>query len=216
MSDLILYIPNHGYANDTPVIASWDSTIYYIADTTANSFKLALTSGGTDYLQYSTPISGTVRRVVTGLTTITGLEHLEGKTVQVTGDGVYLGTFTVASGSITLPLTIYSYRLGLPYTMKCRTMRVELPNQMNTTQGTIKRLIKLELRYVKSKGGKAGQEYNGVEYLSDYNMTFSTESQDSARLVKGGYHPDGYIVIKSDEPYPMSIISAATTLEVEQ
>ena len=216
MSDLILYIPNHGFTDTTPVIASWDSVVYYVASATGDSFKLALTSGGTTYLQYTTPISGTVRRVDTGSTTITGLEHLEGKTVQVTGDGVYLGTFTVASGSITLPLTIYSYRLGLPYTMKCRTMRVELPNQMNTTQGTIKRLIELELRYVKSKGGKAGQEYNGVEYLSDYDMTFSTESQDSARLVKGGYHPDGYIVIKSDEPYPMSIISAATTLEVEQ
>lgn len=49
-------------------------------------------------------------------TTITGLSHLEGLTVAVYADGESRGTFTVSSGSITVPTAWTDVVVGLPYT----------------------------------------------------------------------------------------------------
>lgn len=48
-------------------------------------------------------------------TTITGLSHLEGETVSVHADGENRGTFTVSSGSITVPTAWTDVVVGLPY-----------------------------------------------------------------------------------------------------
>jgi hypothetical protein len=48
-------------------------------------------------------------------TTITGLSHLEGSTVGVWADGADRGTFTVSSGSITVPTAWTDVVVGLPY-----------------------------------------------------------------------------------------------------
>ena len=63
--------------------------------------------------------------------TITGLGPLEGQTtVQVIGDGYYLGEFTVNSGEIILPQTVTNVTLGLPiYSIfKPLPLVMDLPN----------------------------------------------------------------------------------------
>ncbi len=218
MSDLIVYLPNHGYSDTDPIYVSWLSGIYYVSDKDQNSFKLATVSGGSVYVQYSTSITdGYVRyNDTTGTATISGLEHLEGELVGVTSGGTYLGAYTVSNGSITLTSAVTTYQIGKLYSMKIKSMRLELPNLSVTTQGKIKTIKEVEIRYIKSKNGKAGQEYSGTEYLSDLNAEFYTISKDAQKLAKGGYSPDGYIVIRSDEPYPFTVVSAMITFEVMQ
>ena len=75
------------------------------------------------------------------------------------------------------------------------------------------------MRYIRSVGGKAGQEYDGVEYLGDINATFSTASQDTPkdnRLTFGGFSEDAYTIIVSDEPLPFTVIATIVTVEVER
>lgn len=48
-------------------------------------------------------------------TTMTGLSHLEGETVQVWADNANRGTFVVASGQITVPSSWVDVVVGLPY-----------------------------------------------------------------------------------------------------
>jgi len=214
MADNLFYIPNHGFTDDTSVIASWDNTVYCVASATTNSFKLAFSVGGSN-LQYTSAITGNIRRVVSSTTTITDLYHLDGRIVQLVGDGVYLGLFPVINGQITSPNTIYSYRVGLPYAMKCRSTRLELPVQ-GTTQTKIKKINSVAVRHYKTQGGKAGIEDKGNEYLRDLDIEFDTKSGDTGRLINGNLNPDAYIVIKSDKPYPMTILSVVVDLEVLQ
>lgn len=219
MSDLVVYIPNHFYVNDDLVYVSWLDSTYYIAERKQHTFKLSSVNSSDPnfpiYVEYSEPItSGYVRQAVSGTTTITGLDHLEGRSVALVASGSYLGTFTVTNGSITSPITIYNYRVGLPFSMKCKTTRLELPQMNGTTQGRIKKINKLEFRYVKSINGRAGVEYDGVEYLDSLNMEFSANSQDKQILAKGGFNTDGYIVVRSNEPYPMTILSVTTNFDV--
>ena len=49
-------------------------------------------------------------------TTLSGLDHLEGLTVGVWGDGVDIGNFVVSSGSITVPSDYTEATVGLRYT----------------------------------------------------------------------------------------------------
>ena len=57
-------------------------------------------------------VSGTVS---VATTVISGLDHLEGLTVEAVLDSVNRGTFTVSSGSITVPSFSSTYQVGIPF-----------------------------------------------------------------------------------------------------
>ena len=215
--EVCVYLPNHGLANDDPIYVSWLDGIYYVKNAdTVNDFKIVNTQGGIDYvISTGSVIDGYVRKIdQTATTTISNLEHLEGQSVYVTsGESVY-GPYTVTSGAITLARNIYNYQVGLPYTMKIRTTRLSVPNALGTLQTRIKRITDTVVRYLRMMGGKAGQEYNGQEYLSEMEAEFSTRSQDSGNLTKGGYSEDAYTVVKSDEPRPATVLAIIIDFEV--
>ena len=78
------------------------------------------------YLDSSVAYSGSATR------TFNGLEHLEGETVEVWGDGSYAGQYTVSSGSITIPLTktaIEDAYIGLSYVADLEIMPINVPFQ---------------------------------------------------------------------------------------
>lgn len=217
MSDLICYIPNHGYADDDHVYVSWLDEHYYVSDKDSDSFKLATAAGGVELVQYSEDVvDGFIRQVIgTGSMTVSGLDHLEGETVKATSGGSIIATEVVSSGSISLGSTAFTYQVGLPYKMKVRTMRLAIPPP-NTLQARIKRIHRTVVRYIKSVLGRAGQEYSGVEYLGDIEATFSTKSQDTPkdnRLTSGGFSEDAYTTIVSDDPLPFTVL--ATIIDVE-
>jgi hypothetical protein len=219
MPNLIINLPNHGYINTDPVYVSWLDGVYYVSDKDQHSFKLATTSGGEILVQFTTiQTDGYIRKIepTTGTTSITGLDHLEGENVYLTSNGVVVGGYTIVDGAITVLKNIYSYQVGLPYAMKAKSMRIEVASPPQTTQKKIKRIMEIGVRYLKSIGGKAGQEINGVEYLQDLNCEFNVKSKDVSVLNKGGYDPDCYTVVKSDKPYPFTIIATMATLDVTE
>ena len=72
--------------------------------------------------------------------TISGLDHLEGQTVGALVDGSYAGTYTVASGSITVsPAVVSKAQIGLLYNADLETQRIEQATRSGTAQGRVKR-----------------------------------------------------------------------------
>jgi len=234
MPDLILHVPNHGYEISDTVYVSWLDGNYYVRDddntplVEENSFKISTDDSDDNIVQYIDTITdGYVREVdvTTGATTISGLDHLEGRVVKVTSGGEVVATATVSSGSITVSSDIFTYQVGLPYTCKIRTTRIATPQMGNALQGQIKRINRSVVRYARTKNGKAGQEYavksNAgeqvmTEFLSDMGATFDTDSRDAVIPVKGGMAVDGYTTIKSEDPYPMTIISAVVEFSIDE
>ncbi len=148
--------------------------------------------------------------------TVTGLSHLEGETVAVFGDGEVQATKVVASGQITAATAASVFQVGLPYTMKARSMRLAVPSHPSALQTLIKNVKSVTVRYIRSLLGSAGVEYGGTEYLTDINAAYSTESADTDkqyRLIQGGFNEDAYITIVSDDPVPFTALS--TVIEVE-
>jgi len=230
MADLIVYIPNHGYEDGVSadnVYVSWLDENRYIADSTVDSFKLSSTQGGVDYEPFvDTVTNGFVRLTTdTGVTTIYGLDHLEGQTVTVTSGGNRVGSYIVADGAITLTQELTTFQVGLPYSAKIRTTRLAVPQTGSALQGQIKRIDRSVVRYLKTKEGKAGQEYRVnqvsgespfVEFTSDMEAVFDRESRDSKVPVQGGFDSDSYSIVKSDAPFPMTTLAIVVDFTIDE
>jgi hypothetical protein len=71
-------------------------------------------------------LDASVRQVVGGgATTVSGLSHLNGKTVALYLDGAYLGTAVVASGAVTLPRSAVTAEVGLAVDVVARMLPFE-------------------------------------------------------------------------------------------
>ena len=88
-------------------------------------------------------------------TVITGLDHLEGETVQIVGDGIVLSPKTVSSGQITLDANEIGYseiELGLNFVPEL------VPMPLNTSIGSgqnamrLKRIIRVNMRVYETFG----------------------------------------------------------------
>jgi hypothetical protein len=69
---------------------------------------------------------GDSHKIYTGANsaTLTGLAHLEGKSVVVWADGSYRGSFTVSGGQINVGATVQNAMVGLPYSATYKSAKL--------------------------------------------------------------------------------------------
>jgi hypothetical protein len=169
----------------------------------ANSFKLATTSGGATLIQFSETITdGFVRPITeTGTSIITGLEHLEGETVKVTSNGVVVTTAIVSSGSITVPIMLFTYAVGLGYNATLVPMDIDLDG---TGLSTTKRPNRVIINLNETIGGRIGQDTGAMVNIPDVD-TLTTDFREIS--LPGGYTRDTDVVVQQTEPLPMTVLS---------
>lgn len=80
------------------------------------------------------------------VTTITGLDYLEGRTVDALADGRAVTGLVVTGGSITLPVAAAKVHVGLPFISKVRPMRIDTDNTLGGFAGRIRRITELVMR----------------------------------------------------------------------
>lgn len=155
-------------------------------------------------------------------TTISGLDHLEGETVQVLVDGATHPDRTVTGGQITLQREGSKVHAGLKPEAKLTTMRIEAGAEMGTAQGKRKRITNVVLRLLDSRGGKVGVDGGQMDEIM-YRST--SDPMDAAPALfsgdtetipfPGGYETDGRITVVQDQPLPMTIVAIMPTLTVQ-
>jgi hypothetical protein len=111
-----------------------------------------------------------------GVTTITGLTHLEGETVVVWGNGKDLGTKVVASGQITgLSEAVTNAVVGLAYTAQFKSAKLAYGSELGTALTQDKRISGLGLIL-----------YNTHAQGLKFGPTFAAADLDSLPLVIKG------------------------------
>lgn len=144
-------------------------------------------------------------------TVITGLTHLEGETVVALADGSYAGSFTVASGQITLSVAATVVHVGLPYTGIIHTMRPELALRDGTVQGRIKKVNGGHVRVNKSGPFKVGVSESVCDEVYDPERTLTLGAPyplftgDVPFSFDDSYGRDGRIMIVHDKPMPLTV-----------
>lgn len=147
---------------------------------------------------------------------VTGLDHLEGATVQVLLDGAVHPEVVVASdGSIALTSSGAVVHAGLGYTSTLRTMKVEAGSEFGTSQTKRKVVTELNLRFLRTVGGKAGVANKNGDNLRI--LSFRTQSDpmdappplytgDKEIRVSTGWTKDCRLVVVQDQPLPMTLL----------
>jgi hypothetical protein len=148
-------------------------------------------------------------------TTITGLSHLNGKTVSVFGDGALVpGTFVVSAGAITLPAAKSVVHVGLPITAELELLDLDV--QGSSLRDQRKRIVALSLLLEASmRGFSAGPDAAHLKVVR-------AEAWDSSTLVTGKvelqptslFTDTGRVLIRHTDPTPLTILGVLPHLEV--
>lgn len=154
--------------------------------------------------------------------TISGLNHLEAKSVSVLADG---GTDkpnkTVSNGSITLAYDYFVVTAGLPYTQKIITLPQEAGSQRGTSQGKIQRINEVGFKVNRShKGFTVGGTEDEIERISfrDPSTLMGTpESLFTGTIpnitLRGDYKYGAQVVIENSDPLPIELLNIITSLD---
>lgn len=156
-------------------------------------------------------------------TTVHGLWQLEGQTVTILADGAVLPTQTVTNGKVTLANAASKILIGLAYSAKLQTMRIEAGSADGTAQAKKKRIHSLVLRVLDTRGGKAGPSFAAIQTIPELNARLPSTPMGTASPLKtgdtekiifeGGYETDGHICIQHDDPLPMTVVAMMPQLQ---
>ena len=156
----------------------------------------------------------------TATATWSGLDHLEGKTVSVIGDGIVQSSKAVASGQVTIDTAAQSVAIGLPYTHIIEPLPPSVVDSGGTGRATrlVEALFRIEdtaaLRLDVGRGLKdvALKEF-GDAILDEPAPLISRD----VRVRAIGWQSDGTKPlwrIEQSVPLPFTLLSVTTELKV--
>ena len=152
-------------------------------------------------------------------TTITGLSHLEGETVQILGDGAVQNSKTVASGQITLDEAVTKAQVGLQFQSILEPMLLNADHQVGNTQAQKKRIREVSVRMLNSLGfnyGDGTDEYEFPFRDTDDPMDDSPPLFSGVKSVEfdGDFDTEPRFIIKQTQPLPMNILYLVAKYQV--
>lgn len=155
-----------------------------------------------------------------GVTSVTGLSHLNGRTVSILADGFVLPQQVVANGSVSLGHTYHKVSVGLPITSELKTLPLELQAQDGSTITRKKRVAKLTLFFKESSGGAYGLDENRLDEIKwrsneRYDAPINLFSGKKSILMPGAtYNETVQVVVRQTDPLPMTILSIVPEMQV--
>ena len=153
----------------------------------------------------------------TPVTQISGLDHLEGKTVIANVNGGIVEGLVVEDGQITLPKPAKTIVVGLPYEFDFETLNIEGEN----TQGLKKIVNCVTVKIHKSREDFQFVGSDGIEYrharsdasINDAGKLFSTDI--SPMTVMATPTAEATIHLKQSYPLPLTILSVSGSVDVQ-
>jgi hypothetical protein len=147
------------------------------------------------------------------VTSISGLDHLEGQTIRVLVDGANHPPVTVASGEVTLNTPSFYIIAGLGYTSTVETNYIEGGGQYGSVQGSIARTHEVALRFFETIGGSIGYSSAKVDEITFRNADDPMDegpnlfTGDKIALLPTDYQIGAKMTYIQSDPLPATIVS---------
>ena len=161
------------------------------------------------------PSSNQAQEWYLSATVFSGLEHLEGETVSVVGNGGYIGDFEVIDGKVDISSAntnkVGSAIIGLKYKGTIKSCNLGLQTQTGQTYTSMKNLYSVILHLSFSAGGKVGDNLYNLENVQDFNpeglFDIPPLAMDSEREIRvsGSYDKEKHYYVIQDKPLPFRI-----------
>ncbi len=146
-------------------------------------------------------------------TTISGLDHLEGETVQILADGAAHADKVVSGGSITLDRSSSKVHVGYSYDSVIQTLRMEAGADDGISQGKIKRIHGVTVRFLDSVGAEVGPDANNLDRIPFRDSSMAMDEAvpmfdgDKEIFFPSGYDNDARVLVRQTQPLPMTVLA---------
>lgn len=150
-----------------------------------------------------------------------GLDHLEGESVDAVANGYYAGRYTVTGGAITLDRAATSVEIGLPYTSSIELLTPELQTGMGSASGHAMSVSEVSVRFHETTGCKVQASGSTADELT-FRQT-GVDALDQAPALFSGIkrieclgwdRGDAPLTLSQDLPMPWHVLSVTRILTV--
>ena len=187
----------------------------YEAGTNARLRITTFTSATVVQAQVITPVPASLRATATtdwgfARDTLSGLSHLNGRTVGVLADGFVQDDKVVTAGAITLDEPGVLVHVGLRYVSDIETLEINVPGGPSTRMQN-KLIKRLGIIVQDSRGIMAGSDFDKLEEWEPRTaeaMTAPPDLQNGCLQVwiTGSWAERGRVCIRQADPLPMAIL----------
>ena len=156
---------------------------------------------------------------------VSGLSHLEGETVDILADGKYCDQQTVSSGAVDLKIdgsaiTADKAHVGLNYESTLEPMPLEIPiGELGSSRGRMKRIHEAVISFENTLGGFYGRDASNLDEL-DHSVEGTSGSMTALKTVEesvswpGLDETEGDIMVKQTYPLPMTVRAIIPKLDI--
>jgi hypothetical protein len=172
---------------------------------------------GRDVPESFRDVLATTKNWAKGVDTISGLGHLEGKTVSILADGNVEVQQVVNSGTITISSPSTKIHIGLPIQSDFQTLDLEVGN--GTIQGKTKTVATVTLRVENSRGGKIGPSSDNLTEFKQrafekYGDPTDLKTGDIRIAIPSKWSSSGSIFFRQDDPLPVTLLAVIPEVSV--
>lgn len=154
----------------------------------------------------------------TPVTTLSGLSHLEGKTVNILADGAVHPQRVVTGGAITLDVEASTVHVGLPITADLQSLPLAFEAE-GYGQGRVKNVNQVWLRVYRSSGIFVGPNPNELveakqRTTEPYGSPPALKSEEIQVMVTPTWADSGSVYVRQSDPLPLTIVSMSLEVAV--
>ena len=161
-----------------------------------------------EYMDWDISLDSALTYSGVPITTVSGLDHLIGKTVRAIGDGAYAGEHTVSpAGSIVLADPASEIVVGLPFIPTLVTSRPEISLPNGSSQGLFKGWAKIILRLIDTIGITVNGEIWPAHLTNDIMGGPPIPYSGDVSFEATGWDADGRITIVQPLPFSAHIVA---------
>lgn len=148
---------------------------------------------------------------------VAGLWHLEGRTVDIFADGNKMPAQTVSGGSVALERAASRALVGLPYDCDLETLNVDAGQP--TVQGRRKRVGTVTLRLQESRGLLAGPSMDTLAEIKErsdeaYGEPIALYTGDRELLIEPRWTDGGRVFLRATPGLPATVLAFIPRLDV--
>jgi hypothetical protein len=151
-------------------------------------------------------------------TTISGLDHLEGKEVAVLADGSVVNGLTVTSGEIVLPNEASKVHVGLPYVSEIETLDFIAKGDGGTTQDIISDVKSVIVSLADTRALWFGPSEDRIVEVAfregeDYGTPTELFNGRKEMFLEAGDVRESRAFVRNVDPLPLTILGMLPRLE---
>ena len=156
-----------------------------------------------------------------GITRVSGLHHLEGKTVGILANHAVHPEQVVVNGKVDLQYEATHVYVGEPMQSYVKTLPIQEGSMVGSGLGLLGKIVKVDVQLLHSIGLRYGRDLNGdLVSMMPVNQEMGVSPPLKTDFFElrddSGFTNDRQFYLVQDQPYPLTILSINTTLRVNE